>query len=73
MVYWDINLSQKQFLGVWSCIFNNNSIFDAPDSDNGMFNSDSDVILCASGYSDIKDLKVMIDPKYFPKEKLQED
>ncbi len=47
---------------------NNNSIFDAPDSDNGIFNEDGDVILCHSGYSDVDDLEVLIEPQYYPKE-----
>jgi hypothetical protein len=43
---------------------NNNSIFDAPDSNNGIFDENADVILCHSGYSDVKDLEVLIEPQY---------
>lgn len=43
---------------------NNNSIFDAPDANNGIFNENADVILCHSGYSDIKNLEVLIEPQY---------
>jgi hypothetical protein len=43
----------------------NNSIFDAPDSDSGLFNENADVILCTSGYSDVKDLEVLIAPHYY--------
>jgi hypothetical protein len=43
---------------------NNNSIFDAPDANNGIFNENADVILCHSGYSDVKDLEVLIEPQY---------
>jgi len=43
---------------------NNNSIFDAPDSNNGIFDGNADVILCNSGYSDVQDLKVLIEPQY---------
>lgn len=49
---------------------NNNSIFEAPDSDNGIFNEDGDVILCHSGYSDVTDLEVLIESKYYSDEKL---
>ena len=52
---------------------NNNSIFDAPDSDNGLFNHDADVILCSSGYSDVKDLDVQIEEKYYSGNEAQED
>jgi hypothetical protein len=43
----------------------NNSIFDAPDSDSGLFNENADVILCTSGYSDVKDLEVLLEPHYY--------
>jgi len=47
---------------------NNNSIFDAPDSNNGIFDGNADVILCQSGYSDVQDLEVIIEPHYYNKE-----
>jgi len=43
---------------------NNNSIFDAPDSNNGIFDENADVILCHSGYSDVQDLEVLIEQQY---------
>lgn len=50
----------------------NNSIFDAPDAKNGIFNENADVILCHSGYSDIEDLEVLIEPQYYTNKKLLE-
>jgi hypothetical protein len=50
---------------------NNNSIFDAPDSASGLFNENADVILCASGYSDVKDLEVIIAPHYYAEMKIK--
>ena len=51
---------------------NNNSIFDAPDANNGIFNENADVILCHSGYSDVKDLEVLIEPQYYTTDKVVE-
>lgn len=50
----------------------NNSIFDAPDSDSGLFNENADVILCTSGYSDVKDLEVLLEPHYYAEMKNKE-
>ena len=50
---------------------NNNSIFNAPDSASGLFNEHADVILSTSGYSDIKDIEVLIEPHYYDKMKSQ--
>jgi hypothetical protein len=50
----------------------NNSIFEAPDSESGLFNENADVILCTSGYSDVKDLEVLLEPHYYAEMKKKE-
>jgi len=50
---------------------NNNSIFDAPDSNNGIFDENADVILCNSGYSDVQDLEVLIEQQYLDEKLLE--
>ncbi len=48
---------------------NNNSILDAPDSQNGIFNENGDVILSNSGYSDVNDIEVLIETQYYSNQK----